>query len=57
MRDAAELTNIELVARLYDSAEKLRAHGHSSILADWCEEAAARLRERERHIEPRQRCA
>lgn len=44
MREANKLTNLELVARLYDSAETLREHGHRSALADWCEEAASRLR-------------
>jgi hypothetical protein len=44
MRESNKLTNLELGARLYDTAETLRENGNRSALADWCEEAAMRLR-------------
>jgi hypothetical protein len=59
LRDATQLTTLELVARLRDSAESLRENGHRSVLADWCEEAAARLRDMQHsYIDSHQRrCA
>lgn len=58
MREANKLTNLELVARLYDSAETLREHGHRSALADWCEEAASRLRNMyPAYMDDNRRCA
>lgn len=58
MREANRLTNLELVARLYDSAEALREHGHRSALADWCEEAATRLRNMYPvYVDDNRRCA
>jgi hypothetical protein len=58
MREATKLTNLELIARLYDSAETLREQGHRSALADWCEEAATRLRSMyPAYIDDNRRCA
>jgi hypothetical protein len=58
LREANQLTNLELIARLYDSAETLRENGHRSALADWCEEAAARLRNTQPfYSEAQRRCA
>lgn len=54
-RSAAQLTDLELVARLYDSAEQLREHGYRSALADWCEEAAARLHKQQFAVETPQK--
>lgn len=58
LREASHLTNHELIAKLRDSAQTLRENGHRSVLADWCEEAAARLRSSQPiYLDTERRCA